>query len=137
MPYDLTLTEEQQALIQTARDFARKEITPVAGHYDESGEFPRAIIKKAWQTGLMYVEAPESVGGLGGSCLDHVLIQEEIAYGCLGFNTSLTANMLGAMPVLTPMAQHSTTPTSSSPASSATARRKPQPWRRVGTRISS
>jgi len=98
--YDLTLTEEQQALIQTARDFTRKEIIPVAAHYDESGEFPREIIKKAWQTGLTYMEAPESVGGLGGSCLDHCLVQEEISYGCLGFNTSIIASSLGSMPVI-------------------------------------
>ena len=100
MAYDLSLTEEQQALIQTARDFTRKEITPVAGHYDEHDEFPRDILRRAFETGLMNVEIPEAYGGLGGSCLDHCLIQEEVAYGCLGFNTSLAANMLGAMPVL-------------------------------------
>jgi acyl-CoA dehydrogenase len=98
--YDLTLTEEQEALITTARDFTKKEIIPVAAHYDETGEFPREILKKAWQTGLMNVEVPEAYGGLGGSCLDHCLVQEEVAYGCLGFNTSLAANMLGAMPLL-------------------------------------
>ena len=100
VPYDLNLTEEQQALIQTARDFTRKEVIPNAGHWDEAGELPRETIKKGWQTGLMYVEAPEDVGGLGGSCLDHCLIQEEIAYGCLGFNTSLIASSLGSMPVM-------------------------------------
>jgi len=98
--YDLSLTEEQQALITTARDFTKKEITPVAAHYDEHDEFPREILKRAFETGLMNVEIPEANGGLGGSCLDHCLIQEEVAYGCLGFNTSLAANMLGAMPVL-------------------------------------
>jgi acyl-CoA dehydrogenase len=100
MAYDFTLTEEQEALTTTARDFTRKEIIPVAGHYDESGEFPREILKKAWQTGLMNVEVPEAYGGLGGSCIDHCLVQEEVAYGCLGFNTSLAANMLGAMPLM-------------------------------------
>lgn len=100
MPIDLSFTEEQEALVQTARDFVRKEIIPVAGKYDESGEFPHEIFKKAWETGLMNIEIPEDLGGLGGSCLDHCLVQEEIAYGCLGFNTSLTANMLGAMPVI-------------------------------------
>ncbi len=100
MAYDLTFTEEQEALIQTARDFTRKEITPVAAHYDEHDEFPKAILRKGFETGLMNVEVPEAYGGLGGSCLDHCLIQEEVAYGCLGFNTSLAANMLGAMPVL-------------------------------------
>ena len=100
MPFDLSYTEEQEALVQTARDFARREIIPVAAHHDETGEFPHAVIKKAFQTGLMNVEVPEAYGGLGGSCLDHCLIHEELAYGCAGFNTSITANMLGAMPVL-------------------------------------
>lgn len=100
MPFDLSLTEEQQALTQTAREFTKREIIPVAAKYDESGEFPREILKRAWETGLMNVEVPEAYGGLGGSCLDHCLIQEEVAYGCAGFNTSMAANMLGAMPIL-------------------------------------
>ena len=100
MAFDLNYTEEQEALVQTARDFARKEITPVAGQYDQSGEFPREILKRAWETGLMNIEVPEAYGGLGGSCLDNCLVQEEVAFGCLGFNTSLAANNLGAMPII-------------------------------------
>ncbi|ACY15867.1 acyl-CoA dehydrogenase family protein [Haliangium ochraceum] len=100
MAFDLSYSEEQQALIQTARDFTKKEITPVAAKYDESGEFPRDVLKRAWDTGLLNIEVPEEYGGLGGSCLDHSLVLEEVSYGCLGFNTSLAANMLGAMPVI-------------------------------------
>jgi acyl-CoA dehydrogenase len=100
MSFDLSFTEEQLALIQTARDFTRKEIIPVAGAFDQSGEFPDAILRRAWETGLMNAEVPEQYGGLGLSCLDHCLVQEEVAYGCLGFNTSLAANMLGGMPLL-------------------------------------
>ena len=100
MTYDLSLTEEQESLIATARDFARKEIIPVAGKYDESGEFPREIFKKAWEIGLMNIEIPEAYGGLGLGCLDDCLVQEEIAYGCAGMNTSITANLLGAMPLM-------------------------------------
>ena len=48
----------------------------------------------------MNVEVPEEYGGLGGNCLDHCLILEEISYGCVGFNTSMAGNMLGAMPLL-------------------------------------
>jgi len=44
---DLSFTEEQDALVQTAREFTRKEIIPKAGHLDETGEFPRDILKKA------------------------------------------------------------------------------------------
>jgi acyl-CoA dehydrogenase len=100
MPFDLNLTEEQEALIQTARDFARKEIVPVAGKLDEHGTFPKEILAKAWDLGLMNVEIPEAYGGLGLTCLSHCLLMEEIAYGCCGVNTSLAANMLGAMPLL-------------------------------------
>ena len=97
---DLSLSEEQDALVQTAREFARKEIIPRAAHYDETGEFPREILKKAWETGLMNVEIPEAYGGLGGSCLDNCLVQEEMSFGCSGINTSMASNSLGATPLL-------------------------------------
>ena len=100
MPLDFALTEEQNALVTTAREFARNEIIPVASRFDESAEFPREVFKKAWDTGLMNAEVPEAYGGVGLSCIDHCLIQEEIAYGCAGINTSLVANNLGAMPLL-------------------------------------
>lgn len=100
MSYDLALTEEQAALVQTARDFARKEVIPVAGKLDETGEFPRDILKRAWETGLLNVEVPEAFGGLGLGCLDHCLILEELGYGCLAFNTTVAANMLGSLPLL-------------------------------------
>ncbi len=100
MSFDLSLSEEQQALAQTARDFTKKEVIPNAGKWDEEGHFPAEALKRGWETGLMNVEVPEEYGGLGGSCLDHCIILEELAYGCAGFNTSMTANMLGAMPLL-------------------------------------
>jgi acyl-CoA dehydrogenase len=97
---DLSFTEEQLALVQTAREFTRKEIIPKAAHHDETGEFPRDIFKKAWDTGLMNVEIPTAYGGLGGSCLDNCLVQEETSFGCSGVNTSMTGNSLGALPLL-------------------------------------
>jgi acyl-CoA dehydrogenase len=100
MAFDLTYTEEQEALVKTARDFAKKEIIPVAGELDEHGTFPTEILKKAWETGLTNMELPEEYGGLGVGCLEHCMVMEEIAYGCCGVNTSMAANMLGAMPVM-------------------------------------
>ena len=97
---DLSFSEEQLALVQTAREFTRKEIIPKAAHFDETGEFPREILKRAWDTGLMNMEIPSEYGGLGGSCLDNCLVQEEISYGCSGVNTSLSANSLGSTPLL-------------------------------------
>jgi len=97
---DMSLTEEQEALAQTAREFTRKEIIPKAGHFDETGEFPREILERAWKTGLMNIEIPEAYNGLGGSCLDNCLVQEEVSFGCAGINTSMAANSLGATPLL-------------------------------------
>ena len=93
-------TDEQLALVQTARDFARKEIIPVAGALDEEAIFPREICEKAWETGLLNCEVPEAYGGLGLSCLSHCLVLEELSYGCMGINTTLAGNMLGAMPII-------------------------------------
>ena len=97
---DLSLSEEQDALTATAREFTRKEIIPRASHFDETGEFPREILKRAWETGLMNIEIPDAYGGLGGSCLDDCLVQEEVSFGCSGINTSMAANSLGATPLL-------------------------------------
>jgi acyl-CoA dehydrogenase len=93
-------TEEQEQLVATARDFTKKEITPVAGHFDETGQFPDELCKKAWETGLMNAELPSAYGGLGLSCLDHCLLLEEISVGCTGINTTLAGNSLGTMPLV-------------------------------------
>jgi acyl-CoA dehydrogenase len=93
-------SEEEQQLIDTAREFARKEIVPVAGQLDEEGKFPDQICKKGWETGLMNCEIPSAYGGLGLSCLAHCLVLEEISYGCTGVNTTMAGNMLGAMPLV-------------------------------------
>lgn len=98
--FDLNLTEEQEALVSTAREFAKKEVVPVAAKLDEEGTFPHAVMKKAFETGLMNFEVPEAYGGLGLSCLTHSLILEEISFGCTGVNTTLAGNMLGSMPLL-------------------------------------
>jgi acyl-CoA dehydrogenase len=93
-------SDEEKQLMETAREFTRKEIVPVAGELDEHGTFPSDILKKAWETGLMNCEIPEAYGGLGLSCLSHCLVLEEISYGCTGVNTTLAANMLGSMPII-------------------------------------
>ena len=94
------LTEEQRALQEMARKFALNEIVPVAGEYDEEGKFPTEIFAKAHELGLMNLSIPEAQGGLGTTFLDTWLICEEIAYGCSGVGTSMTANELALMPII-------------------------------------
>jgi acyl-CoA dehydrogenase len=97
---DFALSDEQQALQATARRFAREEVAPVAARHDQTGEFPRALIEKAWQLGLCNTVIPEAHGGLGLGSIDACLILEEIAWGCSGVATSLAANDLALMPIV-------------------------------------
>jgi acyl-CoA dehydrogenase len=97
---DFQLTDEQRALQETARRFARSEIAPAAARYDASGEFPRDIIAKAWELGLMSTCIPEEFGGLGLGVTDSCIGVEELAWGCSGMTTSIMCNDLGLMPIV-------------------------------------
>jgi alkylation response protein AidB-like acyl-CoA dehydrogenase len=72
------LSEEHKMLRDAARDFAQKEISPVAAEFDESGEFPHLTIKKMGELGFMGIEVPEQYGGAGMDSLAYVLALEEI-----------------------------------------------------------
>jgi alkylation response protein AidB-like acyl-CoA dehydrogenase len=72
------LSSEHKMLRDAARDFAQKEIAPIAAQFDESGEFPAATIKKMGAMGLMGIEVPEEYGGAGMDTLSYVLALEEI-----------------------------------------------------------
>ena len=72
-------TDEHEMIRQTARDFAQKEISPIAAEFDESGEFPISTIKKMGDLGFMGIEVPEKYGGAGMDTLSYVLALEEIS----------------------------------------------------------
>jgi acyl-CoA dehydrogenase len=96
---DFTLTDEQKSLRELAHDFAEKEIRPVAWELDKDGTFPRAILDKAFEVGLMNTHVGEEYGGPGLSYLDGCIIEEELSWGCSGVQTSLGCNGLAAAPV--------------------------------------
>jgi acyl-CoA dehydrogenase len=96
---DFTLTDEQKNLRELAHDFAEKEIRTVAWEYDKDSTWPQDIIDKAHEVGLMNTHVPEEYGGPGLTFLDGCLIEEELAWGCSGIQTSLGANGLAAAPV--------------------------------------
>jgi alkylation response protein AidB-like acyl-CoA dehydrogenase len=74
----LGLAPEHEMIRQAARDFARKEIAPIAAEFDESGEFPEKTIRKMGEMGFMGIEVPEEYGGAGLDTLAYVLAMEEI-----------------------------------------------------------
>jgi acyl-CoA dehydrogenase len=95
-----SLTEEQKQLKNTAREFARNEIIPVAAEFDEAEEFPAELMRKAWEVGLLNFEIPAKYGGLGLGVLDTILILEEINYGCSGVGTICAVNDLASTPLI-------------------------------------
>jgi acyl-CoA dehydrogenase len=97
---DFTLTEEQRALQELARDFARNEIEPVAPHHDRTGEFAWDVYKKAHSIGLMNTHIPEEYGGPGLHVFENCLLAEELAAGCSGIYTCMEVNSLAAAPLL-------------------------------------
>jgi acyl-CoA dehydrogenase len=94
------LTGEQKALRELAHEFAEKEIRPRQAAYDEHSTHPADVLAKAHEVGLLNLHVPEVYGGLGLSCFDGMLVNEELNWGCSGIGTTLAANGLGAGPVL-------------------------------------
>ncbi len=97
---DFNLTEAQKALQKKAREFAIREVLPVARKYDESEEFPIPVLKRAWEEGLLNLGIPEKYGGPGYGILDSCIIVEEISSACPGMATSIFDNNLGSEPIV-------------------------------------
>ena len=73
------LTEEQRMIRDTVRDFAEREIKPVAPALDEKGEFSYDLTKKMGELGLFGMYLPEKYGGQGLDTLTYIIAVEEIA----------------------------------------------------------
>ena len=94
------LSDEQLALRELARDFAQREIRPLAWQLDRDAEFPRALVEAAWKLGLMNIHAPTELGGAGIGYLDGAILEEELSWGCSGVNASIGCNNLALAPLL-------------------------------------
>lgn len=73
------LTEHQRAVQDLARTFAEKELRPVVAHFDETQEFPFALVARLGELGFMGITWPEDLGGAGLSPMEAVVIIEELA----------------------------------------------------------
>jgi butyryl-CoA dehydrogenase len=94
------LTQEQHLFREMVRDFAAKEVAPLAQRVDEEGIFPNRTIIKMGELGLMGVAIPTEYGGAGGDNVCYATAVEEIARACastsviMAVNNSLVADPL-------------------------------------------
>lgn len=86
------LSDEHKMILDAARDFAQKEIAPVAAEFDESGDFPKKTMKMMGEMGFMGIEVPEEYGGAGMDTLAYVLALEEISKADASHGTIMSVN---------------------------------------------
>ena len=75
---DFELTPEQREIQAVAREFASVEIEPNAAAWDRAHAFPRELLSRLGELGLMGVCVPEEYGGAGADFLSYILVLEEL-----------------------------------------------------------
>ncbi len=94
------LSEEHEAFRDTVRRFVEREIMPHATTWDEAGEFPRELYRKAAQASLLGLGYPEEYGGTPADHFFRIVSGEEFARaGCGGLSASLFSHTIGAPPI--------------------------------------
>jgi alkylation response protein AidB-like acyl-CoA dehydrogenase len=76
---EFSLTEEQQQLRRTVREFAEAEIAPHVMEWDEESQFPSELVPKLAEMGFLGVIFPEKYGGAGMGYIEYVIIIEELS----------------------------------------------------------
>ncbi|EGQ26684.1 acyl-CoA dehydrogenase [Sporosarcina newyorkensis 2681] len=97
---DYNLSEEQQMMRQMVRDFAKKEIEPWIPRM-EAGEFPRELLEKMGELGLMGITAPEKYGGAGMDFLSYIIAIHELSKASAVMGVILSVHTsVGMNPIL-------------------------------------
>jgi butyryl-CoA dehydrogenase len=89
---NFALTEEQELLQKTARDFARSEVLPRAAEIDREHRHPTELCKRMAELGFMGVAVPEAHGGAGADHVGYALAMEEISRACASTGVIMSVN---------------------------------------------
>ncbi len=89
---DTKLTEEQELIRSMARDFAQREVEPLAKELDQKGRWPNELVARLGELGLMGVAVPSEHGGAGADTLSYALALEEIARACASTAVIMSVN---------------------------------------------
>jgi butyryl-CoA dehydrogenase len=98
---DFNPTEEQKMIRDMVRDFAEKELRPIADEIDRKSEYPAEAIKKLCELGVMGILVPEEYGGSGASYLSYILVVEELSRVCASTGVIVETHIsLGTEPII-------------------------------------
>jgi alkylation response protein AidB-like acyl-CoA dehydrogenase len=98
---DFELTPEQREIQALARDFAKAEIEPHAADWDRAHGFPRELLGKLGELGLMGVCIPEEYAGAGADFLSYILVIEELSRADAGVGVTVAVHTSAcALPIL-------------------------------------
>jgi alkylation response protein AidB-like acyl-CoA dehydrogenase len=98
---DFQLTPEQREIQAVAREVARAEIEPHAAEWDRQHRFPRELLGKLAELGLMGVCVPEEYGGAGADFLSYILVLEELSRADAGIGVTVAVHTSAAtLPIL-------------------------------------
>ncbi|XP_062339910.1 short-chain specific acyl-CoA dehydrogenase, mitochondrial [Osmerus eperlanus] len=86
------LPEMHQMLRQTCRDYADRELAPIAAQLDKEHRYPAKQVRELGQMGVMAIEVPEELGGAGMDYLAYSLAVEEISRGCASTGVVVSVN---------------------------------------------
>ncbi len=88
------LTEIQQEILSTVKDFVDKEIIPVAQELEHADSYPQDIVDGMKEMGLFGLTIPEEYGGLGESLLTYALVVEQIARGWMSVSGVINTHFI-------------------------------------------
>ena len=88
----IDLTDEQRMVQAVAREFAEKELRPIAAAIDREARFPRETVERMGALGLMGIAIPEAQGGSGGDNIGYVVALEEVARACASHAVIMSVN---------------------------------------------
>ena len=94
------LTEEQKMVRLMAREFADKELEPMAARRDREEEFPAGVVRKMGELGLLGMMVPDEYGGSGAGAVSYCLALQEIAYSCASTAVTMSVANLSTEPLL-------------------------------------
>ncbi len=89
---DFQLTEEQEALVRMVREFAEREVRPVAAENDRKARFPADLVRRMGELGLMGIEVDVEYGGSGLDPVSYVLAMEEVSAACASTGVIMSVN---------------------------------------------